>query len=43
MPWNYWWFAVASGGEGGTFVLVLPQANFASLNPSGQLEERREG
>ena len=36
MPWNYQWFAVASGGEGGTFVLVLQQADFASLSPSGK-------
>lgn len=36
MPWRYEWYALASGGESGTYVLVLPQANFASLNPSGK-------
>ena len=36
MPWKYQWFALASGGEGGSYALVLPRANFASFNPSGK-------
>jgi hypothetical protein len=36
MPWKYQWYALASGGEGGTYALVLPRANFASFNPSGK-------
>ena len=35
-PWRYRWFRQVSGGEGGTYVLVLPRANFASFNPSGK-------
>lgn len=36
MPWKYQWYALASGGGGGTYALVLPRANFASFNPSGK-------
>ena len=36
MPWHYQWHALASGGEGGRYALVLPRANFASFNPSGK-------
>jgi hypothetical protein len=36
MPWKYTWNALVSGGEGGTYALVLPRANFASFNPSGK-------
>lgn len=36
MPWKYQWYALASGGAGGTYALVLPRANFASFNPSGK-------
>ncbi len=43
MPWRYEWYAVASGGESGTYVLVQPRANFASFNPSGKpLDEMLE-
>lgn len=36
MPWKYQWHALASGGEGGTYALVLPRANFAEFNPAGK-------
>ena len=36
VPWRYEWVALASGGEGGTYALVLPRANFAAFNPSGK-------
>jgi hypothetical protein len=36
MPWRYSWYALASGGEGGTYALVLPRANFAAFNPTGK-------
>jgi hypothetical protein len=36
MPWRYQWYALVSGGEGGTYAIVLPRANFASFNPSGK-------
>jgi hypothetical protein len=36
MPWHYQWYALASGGEGGTYALVLPQPDFASFNPTGK-------
>ena len=36
MPWNYEWYARVSGGEMGTFALVLPRANFAAFNPTGK-------
>jgi hypothetical protein len=35
-PWRYRWSVLASGGEGGSYVLVLPRANFAAFNPSGK-------
>lgn len=36
VPWRYNWYALASGGKGGTYALVLPRANFAAMNPSGK-------
>jgi hypothetical protein len=36
MPWRYNWYRLASGGQGGTFVVVLPRANFAAFNPTGK-------
>jgi hypothetical protein len=36
MPWRYNWYALANGGKGGTYALVLPRANFAAMNPSGK-------
>jgi hypothetical protein len=36
MPWRWNWYALASGGEGNTYALVLPRANFAAFNPSGK-------
>ena len=36
MPWRYEWYALASGGASGTYVLVQPRANFASFNLSGK-------
>jgi hypothetical protein len=36
MPWRYTWNALVSGGEGGSYALVLPLANFAAMNPSGK-------
>lgn len=33
VPWNYVWWQLMSGGEAGTYVLVLPRADFASFNP----------
>jgi hypothetical protein len=36
MPWHYTWVRLANGGEGGTYALVQPRANFASFNPSGK-------
>lgn len=36
VPWKYTWYALASGGEGGTYALVLPRADFAAFNPSGK-------
>ena len=31
--WNYNWHALVSGGEGGTYALVLPRSNFAAFKP----------
>lgn len=36
MPWKYTWYALASGGDGGTYALVLPRNAFADFNPSGK-------
>jgi len=36
MPWRYQWYALASGGENGTYALVLPVSDFASLSPEGK-------
>ena len=36
MPWRYTWYALASGGDGGTYALVLPRKNFAAFNPAGK-------
>lgn len=36
VPWRYDWYALASGGDGGTYALVLPYANFAQMAPSGK-------
>ena len=36
MPWRYQWYALVTGGEGGTYAIVLPRASFASFNPSGK-------
>ena len=36
MPLRYQWVALASGGDGGSYVLVQPHANFASFNPTGK-------
>ncbi len=36
MPWNYEWFALVSGGNVGTYALVLPLPNFAAFNPTGK-------
>jgi len=34
LPWRWEWYVLANGGEGGTYALVLPRADFASFNPS---------
>ena len=36
MPWNYEWYALVSGGNVGTYALVLPRPNFAAFNPTGK-------
>jgi len=36
MPWRYDWYALANGGESGTYALVLPLADFAAFAPSGK-------
>jgi len=36
MPWNYAWYALVSGGNVGTYILVLPRPNFAAFNPTGK-------
>ena len=36
MPWNYEWYALVSGGNEGTYALVLPRPNFAAFNPTGK-------
>jgi hypothetical protein len=36
MPWNYQWYALVSGGDVGTYALVLPRPNFAAFNPTGK-------
>jgi hypothetical protein len=36
MPWNYEWYALVSGGNVGTYALVLPLTNFAAFNPTGK-------
>jgi hypothetical protein len=36
VPWRYNWYRLASGGQEGTFVLVLPRPNFAAFTPTGK-------
>jgi hypothetical protein len=36
MPWNYEWYALVSGGNEGTYAIVLPRPNFAAFNPTGK-------
>ena len=36
MPWNYEWYALVSGGNEGTYAVVLPRPNFAAFNPTGK-------
>jgi hypothetical protein len=36
MPWRYTWYALASGGDGGSYALVLPRNTFADFNPSAK-------
>lgn len=36
MPWNYAWYALVTGGNAGTYALVLPRPNFAAFNPTGK-------
>ena len=36
MPWKYVWYALVSGGNEGTYALVLPRPNFAAFNPTGK-------
>jgi len=36
MPWRYTWYALVSGGDGGTYALVMPRNGFAAFNPTGK-------
>lgn len=36
MPWRYTWYALVSGGDAGTYALVLPRKGFTDFNPSGK-------
>jgi hypothetical protein len=36
MPWRYTWYALASGGDDGSYALVLPRNGFAGFNPTGK-------
>lgn len=36
MPWKYGWYALANGGNEGTYALALPRSNFAAFNPTGK-------
>jgi hypothetical protein len=41
-PVNYEWYALASGGDTGTFVLVLPRANWAAFEDKPDVKPFRE-